>query len=382
MPKEEVNGGKEDIPAGSEVLGSGRRNPPPALLLLITAFAIAGYFGYEEFQERSVTLHEEDARIRAEMVTISSRVAGWVTAVSAKEGEIVEKGAALIVIDDRGVKAVVEELNAELEGINAEKERLKAHQVLVRKQTESKLIAEQSELSAAQVVVSSLEPQLNLSKREVERTTRLFRRKVASRRQVDQSQQKLQKIEREHEIALAKVKGARARVLQAEVERARLDVLNGDLIVLEKREAQIKAKKRRHKLDIGDRIIEAPLKGIVDRRFVDIGEYVSPGQRLVLIHDPEHIWIEANIKETEVRRLKIGQSVEVTVDAYPEENFEGYVERIGSSATSTFALLPSPNPSGNFTKITQRLPIRISINQKDGRFRPGMMVEIKIATGR
>ena len=382
MPKEEVNGGKEDIPAGSEVLGSGRRNPPPALLLLITAFAIAGYFGYEEFQERSVTLHEEDARIRAEMVTISSRVAGWVTAVSAKEGEIVEKGAALIVIDDRGVKAVVEELNAELEGINAEKERLKAHQVLVRKQTESKLIAEQSELSAAQVVVSSLEPQLNLSKREVERTTRLFRRKVASRRQVDQSQQKLQKIEREHEIALAKVKGARARVLQAEVERARLDVLNGDLIVLEKREAQIKAKKRRHKLDIGDRIIEAPLKGIVDRRFVDIGEYVSPGQRLVLIHDPEHIWIEANIKETEVRRLKIGQSVEVTVDAYPDENFEGYVERIGSSATSTFALLPSPNPSGNFTKITQRLPIRISINQKDGRFRPGMMVEIKIATGR
>ncbi len=382
MPKEDVNGGKEDIPAGSEVLGSGRRNPPPALLLLITAFAIAGYFGYEEVQERSVTLHEEDARIRAEMVTISSRVAGWVTAVSAKEGETVEKGTALIVIDDRGVKAVVEELNAELEGINAEKERLKAHQVLVRKQTESKLIAEQSELSAAQVVVSSLEPQLNLSKREVERTTRLFRRKVASRRQVDQSQQKLQKIEREHEIALAKVKGARARVLQAEVERARLDVLNGDLIVLEKREAQIKAKKRRHKLDIGDRIIEAPLKGIVDRRFVDIGEYVSPGQRLVLIHDPEHIWIEANIKETEVRRLKIGQSVEVTVDAYPEENFKGYVERIGSSATSTFALLPSPNPSGNFTKITQRLPIRISINQKDGRFRPGMMVEIKIATGR
>ena len=382
MPKEDVNGGKEDIPAGSEILGSGRRNPPPALLVLIAAFAIAGYFGYQEFQERLVTLHEEDARIRAEMVTISSRVAGWVTAVSAKEGETVEVGTALIVIDDRGVKAVVRELNAELEGINAEKERLKAQQILVRKQTESKLIAERSELSAAQVVVSSLVPQLKLSKRELERTAGLFRRKVASRRQVDQSQEKLQKIEREHEIALAKVSGARARVRQAEVERARLDVLDGDLIVLGKREAQIKARKRRHKLDIGDRVIESPLKGIVDRRFVDIGEYVLPGQRLVLIHDPERIWIEANIKETEVRRLKTGQSVEVTVDAYPEENFKGYVERIGSSATSTFALLPSPNPSGNFTKITQRLPIRISINQKDGRFRPGMMVEIKIATGR
>ena len=382
MPKEDVDGGKEDIPAKSDVSGAGRRNPPPALLVLIAAFAIAGYFGYQEFQERLVTLHEEDARIRAEMVTISSRVAGWVTAVSAKEGETVEEGTALIVIDDRGVKAVIEELNAELEGIKAEKERLKAHQVLVRKQTESKLIAERSELSAAQVVVSSLKPQLNLSKREVERTSRLFRRKVASRRQVDQSQQKLQKIEREHEIALAKVNGARARVRQAEVERVRLDVLDGDLIVLGKREAQVKARKRRYKLDIGDRVIESPLKGIVDRRFVEIGEYVSPGQRLALIHDPERIWIEANIKETEVRRLKIGQPVEVTVDAYPEANLEGYVERIGSSATSTFALLPSPNPSGNFTKITQRLPIRISIDQQDGRLRPGMMVEIKIATGR
>ena len=149
MPKEDVDGGKEDIPAKSDVSGAGRRNPPPALLVLIAAFAIAGYFGYQEFQERLVTLHEEDARIRAEMVTISSRVAGWVTAVSAKEGETVEEGTALIVIDDRGVKAVIEELNAELEGIKAEKERLKAHQVLVRKQTESKLIAERSELSAA-----------------------------------------------------------------------------------------------------------------------------------------------------------------------------------------------------------------------------------------
>ena len=104
MPKEDVDGGKEDLPAKSDVSGAGRRNPPPALLVLIAAFAIAGYFGYQEFQERLVTLHEEDARIRAEMVTISSRVAGWVTAVSAKEGETVEEGTALIVIDDRRLR--------------------------------------------------------------------------------------------------------------------------------------------------------------------------------------------------------------------------------------------------------------------------------------
>ena len=129
-------------------------------------------------------------------------------------------------------------------------------------------------------------------------------------------------------------------------------------------------------------VIESPLKGIVDRRFANVGEYVTPGQRLVLAHDPNRIWIEANIKETQVRRLKEGQTVIVSVDAYPDEAFEGRIERIGNTATSAFALLPSPNPSGNFTKITQRLPVRIAINQRDGRLRPGMMVEVTIATGR
>jgi membrane fusion protein (multidrug efflux system) len=109
---------------------------------------------------------------------------------------------------------------------------------------------------------------------------------------------------------------------------------------------------------------------------------VTPGQRLMLVHDPSKIWIEANVKETHVRRLNVGQDVAVGVDAYPDETFTGKVERIGNTATSAFALLPSPNPSGNFTKITQRLPVRIAIEQREGRLRPGMMVEVKIATSK
>jgi len=358
-----------------------RRGPPPALFVLIGVLAVGGYFGYQEFQERLISLHEEDARIQADMVTVSSRVAGWITEVAAEEGQSVDRGTALIVIDDREARAIVDEMTAQLEGVGAQKQRLKAQQELVRKQTSSELTAERSELSAAQVTVSSLAPQLNLVKREVERSRRLFQQKVASRRQLDQSENQLQRIEREHEIAVAKLKGARARVTQAEAERTKLDVLVGDLAVLAKREAEIRAKIKRQTLDIDDRIIESPMKGIVDRRFVNAGEYVTPGQRLILAHDPQKIWIEANIKETQVRRLKVGQAVAVNVDAYPDETFDGRIERIGNTATSAFALLPSPNPSGNFTKITQRLPVRIAIEQRDGRLRPGMMVEVKIATG-
>ena len=111
---------------------------------------------------------------------------------------------------------------------------------------------------------------------------------------------------------------------------------------------------------------------------MDTGEYISPGQRLSLTHDPHSIWIEANIKETEIRKLKIGQIVDVGVDAYPDNSFAGRVITIGNTTTAEFALLPSPNPSGNFTKITQRLPVRIAIDQEEGLLRPGMMVEVNI----
>ena len=95
------------------------------------------------------------------------------------------------------------------------------------------------------------------------------------------------------------------------------------------------------------------------------------------------MWIDADIKETKLTSLKPGQPVEISVDAFPYRHFSGRIERIGAAATSEFALLPSPNPSGNFTKITQRVPVRIAVHQPDDDpLRPGMMVEVDIDTSR
>ncbi len=154
--------------------------------------------------------------------------------------------------------------------------------------------------------------------------------------------------------------------------------LDGELSILMPRKTELNARVDFQKLDLSDRIIKSPVDGVVDRTFVKVGEYVTPGQRLALVHNPEKIWIEANIKETQIRKLKIGQRVELGVDAYPDTAFEGRVLSIGNATTSEFALLPSPNPSGNFTKITQRVAVRIAIQQKGGLLRPGMMVEVNI----
>ena len=90
------------------------------------------------------------------------------------------------------------------------------------------------------------------------------------------------------------------------------------------------------------------------------------------------VWVDVNVKETEFRKLKVGASAKVKVDAYPGRTFEAKVQRLGGAATSQFALLPNPNPSGNFTKVTQRLPVRLAITQQQNLLRPGMMAEVTI----
>ncbi len=217
-----------------------------------------------------------------------------------------------------------------------------------------------------------------MTERELKRSQKLFAKKVISRRQLDQAETSHQRIDREYRLALAQLSSAKAKLEEAKAERAKVKVMEADLTVLQQKEAEYNAKIRSQALDFEDRVIRSPVNGVVDRVFVEKGEYVTPGQRIALIHDPSEIWIEANIKETEIRKVKIGQSVEISVDAYPDTKFNGTVKSIGDSATSEFALLPTPNPSGNFTKITQRLPVRVKIDQQGRKFRPGMMVVVKI----
>jgi len=160
--------------------------------------------------------------------------------------------------------------------------------------------------------------------------------------------------------------------------RKQLQVMERQLQVLGRQSDELRAEIRRQEVDMADRNIASPADGKVVMTFVRQGEHVTPGQRILMFHDPNKIWVEANVRETDVGRLKLGMKAEIHVDAYHDRVFQGEVFRIGQAATSKFALLPDPNPSGNFTKITQRLPVRIALADKDRALRPGMMVEVSI----
>ncbi len=364
-------------PAGGYFLRRGTGFALKAAGAGLVALIALIFIGREVYQ-RVYYVYAYDSRIDANLITVSSRVAGWVTSLEITEGSEVDKGKVLLTVDTRESQLRLSEMEAQLSGIEAERDRLVAERRLVDKQTQSLYSSEASQLEAAKVAVSSLEPQLKLARREFQRARKLFERKVFSRRQLDQAENAEQQIERQHRMATAELKAARAKLLEAEAERTRLDVLDGDLAILKHRKTELMAKRDHQKLDLADRTIRSPVTGVVDKTFVQVGEYVTPGQRMALVHDPRKIWIEANIKETEIRKLKIGQNVDVSVDAYPDMEFRGRVLSIGNATTSEFALLPSPNPSGNFTKITQRLPVRIAIEQQKGLLRPGMMVEVYV----
>ena len=165
---------------------------------------------------------------------------------------------------------------------------------------------------------------------------------------------------------------------KAEAARREITMLERERETLEFRKIEAQTRIDRQRLDVADRTITSPINAVVSRAFVEVGEYVRAGQRIALLHDPEAIYILTNIRETDIRNVHIGQEVRLEIDAYPDRQFQGRVEMITHAATSEFALLPNPNPSGNFTKVTQRIPVRIAIDQQDGLLKPGMMVEVFI----
>ncbi|HAD87348.1 MAG TPA: hypothetical protein DCG48_08300, partial [Rhodospirillaceae bacterium] len=151
-------------------------------VIAVVIGVVGTLFGGLEIHDRVTNIHEVDARIGGDLITVSSRVAGWVTEIAVTEGDNVEPGSVLVAIDDRESKLKARELEAQIASLRAEKDRTIAERRLVDKETAAKLKSEQAILAAAQVTVSSLQPQLALAQREHERAQSLFEKRVASRR--------------------------------------------------------------------------------------------------------------------------------------------------------------------------------------------------------
>jgi len=294
------------------------------------------------------------------------------------DGEKVSTGKLLIEIDSRQSKLKLTEYGARIGGLTAARAQIASEIELIDHTSASRVEAVRSRADAARVAVKSSREQFELARADFERTRSLLKDQIVSRRRLDQVQNALSQAQERNQKAQADLAAALADVGEAEAERGQMTVLSRRIDALRHEEAEIAAQRDQQALDIADRTIKSPIDGVVSETFVDAGEFVSPGQRLMLIHNPATVWVEANIKETDIRHLAPGMAVDVSIDAYPYLSFTGTIARIGQAATSEFALLPNPNPSGNFTKVTQRLPVRVALEPSDVALRPGMMAVVNI----
>ncbi len=347
--------------------------------LLIGLVAIAALvFGGREVMMRMTHVYEYDARVVTDHITIGSRVDGNLVALEVDAGDEVKAGQLLAQVDNRIPTLELAALRAELAGVRAERGESAARTDMVTRQTDTRHHTRMTSIQVEQARRAALLAELKLAGQDLERFQNLFERRVISRARLDKAESEVSRLRSDVRRADAEIASSRGQAAEAEADKGELTVIERELAILEFKEAELNARIARQETLIGQRAIRAPRDGMIDRVFVENGEYVGEGRRILMLHDPNDVWIEANIKETEIRRLKPGQRVAVTVDAFPDDEFVGRVDRIGTAATSRFALLPTPNPSGNFTKVTQRIPVKILFERRPRALSPGMMVEVEI----
>ena len=359
-------------PARSRLSGAGKNGLVAVGALLLLAW------GAHWLYYRWTHVYLDDARIDGEVVSISSRVSGWITELPVIEGDRVKKGQLLARIDARDMVLQREALVARLKAVENQIAATQAQVGQVDQETLGKYQSETNRLAAAQAEVASLAVQVKQASDDYDRAKELAAQKWMSPQAMERARTTYEQVRENHRKAQAEVAAVRGTLAAAGGSRKQIEVIASQLDVLRHQLDEIRAEIRRRDADIADRTIAAPSDGRVVMTFARQGEHVNPGQRILMFHDPEEIWVEANVRETEMRLLKPGQKAEIHVDAYPGKVYAGEVFRIGQTATSKFALLPDPNPSGNFTKITQRLPVRIKLADRDPALRPGMMVEVSI----
>ncbi|MDA9423174.1 MULTISPECIES: HlyD family secretion protein [Bradyrhizobium] len=334
------------------------------LFAVIVALAFVGLatLRFDEWVGSAVIQTTNDAYVRAELTRLSSRVSGEVLSVGVTDFQRVKAGDLLIQIDPADYEAQVAQAEAAVAAAQAALDNL-ANQIELQYATIAQ--AQAARLSAEAMEVEA--------RQEQERQQSLSQTESGTRQRLEQAVAAYAK-------AQADVRASRA-VIAA--QQHQLEVLQG---TRKQRAADVEAAKATlagTKLKLGYTKITAPFDGVVGERQVQPGDYVNIGTNLINVVPLPKVYVIANYKETQLTHVAPGQPVEITVDSFPREKLRGRVERIAPATGAQVALLPPDNATGNFTKVVQRIPVRIQFDDDQplvARLVPGMSVVTSIDT--
>lgn len=349
-------------------------------------FVIRGH--WTSWQSDAVVQKTNDASVTANQIPLSTRISGTVKSVDVEDYQTVKAGQSLIVLDDSDYTAVVSEAQAAIAAAQAE---LTANQDAKRaadasvKSAEAAIAEARAAADAAKDTIAAAQAQATEAATEYRRVNALYSHQAATQEQYDQAvavhdatQAGLDARRADAERAQAAIASGEAAKAAALEQRAGLNAKDSALL------AQIAAKKAQlivAQVNLGYATIVAPADGRVGRLQVHPGQLVGAGVEVVdfVQHDP---WVEANYQETQLQRIRVGDLADVHIDAYPSRTFHGHVAEIAPASGAATALLPPDNATGNFTKVIQRVPVKIVLDDVPSAdmLRPGLSAEVAIHT--
>jgi membrane fusion protein, multidrug efflux system len=328
----------------------------------VLAVGVIGYGGWYWWTEWRFLQSTDDAYVASDVSVISPKIEGYIEEVRVEDNEAVKKGAVLFVIDDSDFAAKVAQAEAAV-----------ATEVAAVATYASRLDLQKAMIAQAQAELQSAEADLVRTQQDYKRYAALMTTDFASRQRYEQAQADARK-------ASAEVARNGAALTAAQ---SQLGVLQSQRQEEEARLQQARANLRLAQNDLDNTVIRAPVSGVAGNRAGQVGQYVKPGTELLSLVPLPRVYVTANFKETQLTLMRPGQPAEVAVDAYPDHLLVGKVESFAPASGAEFSLLPPDNATGNFTKIVQRVPIRIALPTKEPLarlLRPGLSVTVTVDT--
>jgi membrane fusion protein, multidrug efflux system len=340
-----------------------RRSRAPMLVgASLIVLAGAAYFGWQYWTVGRFEVSTDDAYVQADNVTIAPRVSGYIDAVLVGDNEVVKTGQVLARIDDRDFKVALDQARADVTAAEA---------AVASKQ--ASLDMQQSIIDGAQATV------------DVDKANQTFAEQD-DRRYASLADTGYGSVQNAQEAA-SRIAAARATVTRdaASLVTAtkQVDLLKADLAQARATLAHDRAVQRQAELNLSYTTITAPASGVVGNRTLRVGQYVQAGTQLVAIVPTSAVYVIANFKETQLTDVHAGQPAEISVDMFPGVVAHGHVDSLAPASGQEFALLPPDNATGNFTKIVQRIPVKITLDPGSplaDQLRPGMSVYPTIET--
>ncbi|RWM10362.1 HlyD family secretion protein [Mesorhizobium sp.] len=332
-----------------------------SMLLPIIGLGLLGagsWYGYNYWADGRFMISTDDAYVQADMSFVSPKISGYVDKVLVSENQKVKAGDPLFVIDDGDYKIAVAQAEAQIATLAKTLDRIDA-------QTK----AAQASLAQAQAQKIADQAAADNAARAQDRAAQLLKTHVGTQAQLDDAQTALDQ-------AKAALAGADAQITAAQ---ANIGVLEAQRAESASTLASLQLTRDKAQRDLSFTVLKAPYDGVVGNRSVEQGDLVSPGQKLAVVVPMDKLYIVGNFKETQLGRLLPGEKVRITVDAIDGQSFEGTVSSLAPASGAVFSLLPPENATGNFTKVVQRVPVRIDVPVdvlKAGKLRAGLSVVV------